>query len=67
MYWLSPLHYALEGLVVTQFHEDNTAVTLADGTVSTAEAYISGDFKEWKYSHVGNDVLALCLFCGVSW
>jgi len=37
MYYLSPLHYALEGLVFSQAHGDRTPVTSFSGTVITAE------------------------------
>jgi hypothetical protein len=67
MYWLSPLHYALEGLIVTQFHNDDTPVSLANGVVTTAEEYVNTDFEAWRYSHVGNDILALCLFIFAAW
>lgn len=62
MYWLSPLHYALEGLVVTQFHKDTTVISLADGELTTAEKYIQSDFEEWSYDHVWYCVLAMCMF-----
>ena len=67
MYWLNPLHYALEGLITSQFHDDTTMITLANGSVMTSEAYIEEvQFSTWKYSHVGYDVLALCIFVAVS-
>lgn len=63
MYWLTPLHYALEGLVVTQFNRDSTTITLT-GTefTSTASAFVQGFYTEWKYSHRGFDAMALLLF-----
>lgn len=65
MYWLDPLHYALEGLITTQFHQDSTAIRTMDGTIMTAEDYIQHvHFPSWNYDHVGYDVLALCLFIG---
>jgi hypothetical protein len=67
MYWLSPLHYALEGLVVTQFHGDSTPIALANQQEVTAEEYIKSDFEAWSYDHVGQNILALCLFIAASW
>ena len=62
---MNPLHYALEGLFVTQFHKDDTEITLYDGTVTTAEAYIASFFSEWEYSHRFFDVLILLLFIAI--
>ena len=67
MYWLNPLHYTLEGLIMTQFHDDTTPVTTLVGQTVTAEYYIDEvQFSTWSYSHVGYDVLALCFFCGLA-
>lgn len=62
MYWLDPLHYALEGLTVTQFHNDKTPVTTFDGITMTAEEFIGEYYSTWKYSHRGFDAMALLLF-----
>ncbi len=63
MYWLDPLHYVVEGLVVTQFNRDHTLVTLTgSGEVVTAHTYMHSFYTEWRYAHRGYDVLALCLF-----
>lgn len=61
MYWLNPLHYTLEGLFFTQFHHDNTLVS-----VTTDEKLLSGEFlkdyfRSWNYGHIGYDILALVL------
>ena len=63
MYWLDPLHYALEGLVTTQFYKDNTQVTVTGvpGTVS-ASSYVEMFYPDWDYSHRGLDIMALFLF-----
>ena len=67
MYWLDPLHYALEGLIMSQFHGDTSPITTMDGSVMTAEDYIQNvQFPAWNYSNIGYDVLALCLFIGCS-
>ena len=52
MYWLNPLHYCLEGLNMTQFHDDSTNVLLADGTETSAQDYINTLYSSWKYGHV---------------
>ncbi len=67
MYWLNPLHYALEGLIMSQFHGDNTEITTLNGEVMTAEDYMDGElFSTWSYNHMGYDVLALCIYIFIS-
>ena len=63
MYWLDPLHYALEGLVATQFNRDDTVVAVT-GTAftTTASTFVESFYSEWNYRHRGLDVLALFLF-----
>mmetsp|Transcript_6808 Transcript_6808/g.11284 ORF Transcript_6808/g.11284 Transcript_6808/m.11284 type:complete len:1439 (+) Transcript_6808:110-4426(+) len=62
LYYVNPLHYCLEGIIVTLFRNDDTSITLYDGEVTTAERYISDFFSEWKYENRYFDVLALLLF-----
>jgi ABC-type multidrug transport system permease subunit len=63
MYWLNPLHYALEGLIMSQFKDDTTPIRTLTGQIMTAEDFMtSEEFSTWTYDHVGYDVLALCLF-----
>ena len=63
VYWLDPLHYATEGIVVTQFYQDDTPITItATGQVVTAEVFVKQFYAEWSYKHRGYDVLALLLF-----
>lgn len=67
MYWLDPLHYALEGMIMTQFHEDTIPIRMMNGAITTAEDYIQNvQFPSWEYNNVGFDVLALCLFTAVA-
>lgn len=63
MYWLDPLHYVLEGVVVTQFNRDDSLVRVT-GTpiVTTASNFVESFYSEWRYGHRGYDVLALFLF-----
>lgn len=62
VYWLNPFHYALEGLIMTQFHKDDTVITAMDGSKMTAEHFMTEElFKSWSYDQVGYDVLALGL------
>jgi hypothetical protein len=63
MYWLDPMHYALEGLVVTQFHLDDTVISLT-GTefTTTASGFVQSFYTDWKYEHRGYAVMALLLF-----
>lgn len=63
MYWLNPMHYALEGLVVTQFNRDSTPIVIT-GTIDSVSAstYVANFYSDWKFSSRGYDILALCLF-----
>ncbi len=63
MYWLDPLHYALEGLVTTQFFKDNTPVTITGSTATlSASNFVEIFYPDWDYSHRGLDIMALFLF-----
>ncbi len=63
MYWLDPLHYVLEGLVVTQFNGDHTPVSVTGTAVTeTANSFVSNFYSAWRYESRGYDILALCLF-----
>jgi hypothetical protein len=62
VYWINPLHYALEGLFTTQFSGDHTAISQSTGSSSTAREYVSEVFKDWSYHHRWYDVGALLLF-----
>lgn len=63
MYWLDPLHYALEGLVTTQFYKDTTPVTVTGmpGTMPAGD-FVAMFYPDWQYSHRGLDIMALFLF-----
>jgi hypothetical protein len=59
---LNPLHYALEGLNMTQFHDDQTIITQINGQKVTAEQYINNYYSTWSYREVPLCVLYLFLF-----
>jgi hypothetical protein len=59
MYWLNPLHYALEGLLSTQFHRDETKVLLFNGAVVPAWKFAEDTFPDWNYDHRVGDAMAL--------
>ncbi len=61
-YWLSPLHYALEGITVTQFHGDSTIIVTSTGQKTTAEEFIAAFYSDWSYKHRGYDAMALFIF-----
>lgn len=62
MYWLNPLHYALEGIISAMFRDDDTVITLLTGESSSAERYVHDIyFTTWKYERIGYDLLALWL------
>jgi ABC-type multidrug transport system ATPase subunit len=66
MYWISPFHYLMEGLVTTQFHgvNDQISVVTEAGPVSmTVAEYVDFHFGgEWKYSHRWGNVIVLMGF-----
>jgi hypothetical protein len=63
MYWLNPLHYALEGLIMSQFHGDDTPIKTIKGEVMTAEDYMTSEqFSTWSYDDVPYDALALSIY-----
>ncbi len=68
MYWLDPLHYVLEGLISTMFHNDTTEITMMNQMKTTAETFIKDyQYSTWTYGHVGFDILALGLFITFAW
>lgn len=65
LYWLNPLHYALEGLTMAQFHDDKTPIVVTTtGEVTTAQAYITNVLFQdaWSYGNRYFDIFALVLF-----
>lgn len=63
MYWLSPMHYAIEGLVGTQFHGDHSLVKITGSTdVMTAEDFVAFFYSDWRYKTRWYDVLAMGFF-----
>lgn len=62
IYWLNPLHYALEGVYVTQFHNDNTIITLFNGRKTTAEDFVFSFFSSWDYENRIIDFIVLLIF-----
>jgi hypothetical protein len=63
LYWLSPVHYVAEGMVMTQFHGNTEIIDVIDenGTQSmTIEQYVIEHFGgKFKYSMRGNDIIIL--------
>lgn len=62
VYWANPFHYSLEGVVMTQFHNDETIITLWDGSRVSVATFIAKSFPDWSFDHVPYDILALVLF-----
>ena len=62
LYWLNPLHYALEGLFTTQFHNDDTKIVTVTGIPTTAEKFMASYYEDWKYENRFWDLIALLLF-----
>ena len=62
MYWLDPLHYAVEGIMVTQFNQDHTPITVTgSGDTMTAETFVKIFYEDWAFSHRLYDMMALLL------
>jgi ABC-type multidrug transport system permease subunit len=68
MYWLCPLHYTIEGILSTQFHDDDRVILALDGiNTTTVSAYFTEFFGgKYSYDHRGYDVLALFIFIVVA-
>ncbi len=49
---------------MTQFHADDTPITLLTGQTITAEGFINDFFSTWDYSHRYKDAMAVMLFIG---
>lgn len=68
VYWLAPIHYALEGIIVTQFHgADNVIEDLPDEptvefhtTTHDSDGHFGGFFV---YSHRFQNIILLAVFC----
>lgn len=65
MYWLNPLHYAMEGIIVTQYHNDQSIITLTGGgegeQTMTTHDFLTLFFPSWSYSNRIGDVFALVI------
>eukprot|EP00299_Pterocystis_sp_00344_P019876 c9825_g1_i2.p1 GENE.c9825_g1_i2~~c9825_g1_i2.p1 ORF type:complete len:1420 (-),score=398.97 c9825_g1_i2:102-4361(-) len=63
MYWISPLHYAVEGMVMTQFRGADKVIDVITSTgpvKMTVEEYTIHHFGgEFSYDHRGTDIIAL--------
>ena len=64
VYYLSPLQYALEGMLSTQFHDGSTPLLDLDGvSLVTSSAYLDRFFGEYyQYSHRWACIGALVAF-----
>ncbi|KAJ8600497.1 hypothetical protein CTAYLR_010063 [Chrysophaeum taylorii] len=69
-YWLSPIHYTLEGIVVTQFHGADRPIADLPGEPSI-ERYMASHWSDshfggfFTYSHRFQNLVMLAIFCGV--
>jgi hypothetical protein len=67
MYWLNPLHYAMEGIIVTQYHNDQSIITVTGGgegggvVTMTTHDFLILFFPSWSYANRLGDVLALVI------
>eukprot|EP00635_Sarcinochrysidales_sp_CCMP3193_P013333 CAMPEP_0118911282 /NCGR_PEP_ID=MMETSP1166-20130328/13044_1 /TAXON_ID=1104430 /ORGANISM="Chrysoreinhardia sp, Strain CCMP3193" /LENGTH=1491 /DNA_ID=CAMNT_0006850763 /DNA_START=64 /DNA_END=4539 /DNA_ORIENTATION=- len=69
-YWISPIHYSLEGMIVTQFNDADLALrdipgnpSVADFTTShSSDSHFGGFFT---YSHRFQNIIILLVICAV--
>ena len=60
---MDPLHYAIEGIVTTQFKGDHSIVSVVGSTeVTTAQGFVAEFYPDWRYESRGYDIMALCIF-----
>jgi len=63
MHWISPFHYIVEGMALSQFHgiKDLVNVSTSSGTETmTMEEYVKDYFGgKFSYSNRGRDIIAL--------
>lgn len=62
MYWLNPLHYAMEGILMTQYYHDNNVITITETneTISITN-FLQLFFPSWSYADRFFDILALLI------
>ncbi|CAM9753538.1 unnamed protein product [Chrysoparadoxa australica] len=66
-YWLCPLHYALEGLITTQFHDNIELVVAPTGGQVPINAFVDDFFGgEWSYSNRHANIGALFVFLALA-
>jgi hypothetical protein len=71
---IMPGHYFFEGLIVSQYHDDQTNITASPGTVfydylecdadpciGTAGDWVQANFPDWSYDNVPYNMLYLVL------
>jgi ABC-type multidrug transport system permease subunit len=66
MYWLNPLHYAMEGILMTQYHNDQSLISITTGGGGSMETMTTHEFlvmffPSWSYANRIGDVLALVI------
>lgn len=77
MYWIMPGHYFFEGLIVSQYHGDDTQIEATPGSAfyeaipsctdpntpcfGTAELWVETSFQDWDYQHLPFNLLYLVL------
>jgi len=67
-YWISPIHYSLEGMVVTQFHGADQEIRDQPGNPTVGRFTSSHDSDShfggfFTYSHRFQNILILALIC----
>ncbi|KAF0720518.1 Aste57867_237 [Aphanomyces stellatus] len=73
LYWISPLHYMMEGVMVTQFFQNNHNVTLGSASTGalsptpvTVAAHVEGQFGGTiSYANRYNDLAALLVWIAI--
>ena len=70
LYWIAPIHYAFEGIIVTQFHNADASITDLPGQPTIHNFFTSHDTDSFfggffTYSHRFQNILVLLTFCTI--
>jgi hypothetical protein len=71
MYWITPGHYIFEGIIMSQYDNDDTPIIASAGSafystlncqpevpcIGTAGAWVTSSFPEWDVDHLFYDAL----------
>ena len=62
MYWLNPLHYAMEGILMTQYYSNHNLILITEtNQYIPISEFLKLFFPSWSYSNRLYDILALVI------